>query len=85
MEKITQQTVTTTMTIHDFYCDECGVHFGTSMEYDNGNYYKAGCINLEISTPNGQYKVNKCLCDQCKEKFLSNLYTALKVIGFSKV
>lgn len=83
MEKITQKTITTTETIHNFYCDECGEHFGASREFSDGYYHELGRVGLEIYTPNGWYKVNKCLCDQCKTKFMSNVYNTLESIGFS--
>lgn len=84
MEKITRQDVTMTTIIHDFYCDECGVHFATSREHDDGHYHEPGSIYLKIYTPRGRYVLDKCLCDQCKEKFMSNIYDTLLSMGFSK-
>lgn len=85
MEKITQEMWENKMTnVHNFYCDECGAHFAISKEFDNGYYYKSGCVDVEVNTPYGRYKTDKCLCGECKGKFISNVCKTLESMGFSK-
>ena len=84
MEKTETQTITTELYRHHFYCDHCGIHLGTSKEYDDGYYQSFGDFALECYTPVGRYRIKKCLCDECKEKHLSKIYSALEQLGFKK-
>ena len=84
MDKIEIQTKTVEQRYHRFYCDHCGTHLGTSRECDDGYYKSFGDFALDIHTPAGRYYIEKCLCNQCIEKYLSELYTALDQLGFKK-
>ena len=85
MDKIEIQTKTIEQRYHNFYCDHCGTHLGTSEEYEDGYYHQYGHFIINFPTPQGyRYKADKYLCDQCKEKYLSELYTALEQLGFKK-
>lgn len=77
IEKIEKRT-------HWFYCDECGEHLGTSTEYDDGYYQTYGDFGLRFNVVNNWYCVRKCLCDDCKEKFINNVKTSLTNMGFEK-
>ena len=85
MEKVTQQTIAETITVHDFYCDECGAHFGTAREHDDGSYHALGKIYFSLYAPDGWHEMQKCLCDNCRTKVLPEIDATLKAIGFSKV
>lgn len=82
MEQAIYETVTDTKILHDFFCDECNKHLGRSEEYSDGYYKSFGDFNLSIRMPNGYYEVNKCLCDECKVKYVDKLATALENLGF---
>ena len=69
---------------HQFYCDECNKYLGTTEEYDDGYYAKLGELCLKIYLPDGWYKVKKCFCEECKEKYLSRLQIILNELGFEK-
>jgi len=84
MEKTETQTITTELYYHHFYCDHCGAHLGTSEEYDDGYYQRFGDFELKWYTPAGWYRQELCLCDECKEKHLSKIYSALEQLGFKK-
>lgn len=68
---------------HSFYCDECGKHLGTSKEHSDGWYEEFGGLELKIYI-NGWYRLNKCLCDECRYKFLEKFKTDLFDLGFKK-
>lgn len=75
----------TTTYYHTFYCDECGKELGTSEEYDDGYYDEYGSFELSFNLEDdGWYRVKKCLCEECKEKYLANLIDTLKKYGFEK-
>lgn len=68
---------------HSFYCDECGEYLGTSEEYDDGWYECLGEFELSFYI-DGWYRVEKCLCEDCAQKFLSNLKNHLEDMGFKR-
>lgn len=68
---------------HSFYCDECGEYLGTSEEYDDGWYHKFGEFELKFYV-NDWYRLDKCLCDKCRDNFTENFISILKNIGFKK-
>lgn len=84
MEKINSKIKKVKDYEHLFYCDECGEYLGTSAEYDDGWYERLGEVKFSVYIDGDWYKVNKCLCDDCADKFFSNLKTHLKSIGFEK-
>jgi hypothetical protein len=79
MEKITNKTRTI---VHDFYCDDCGIHLGSSEEWYDGYYPSYGGLELYFKTPQGNYTLHKCLCSKCRQEFLSELTSLLTDIGF---
>ena len=43
-----------------------------------------GVYEINVLTPDGNFKYyNKCLCDNCKEGFTTNLSESLKAMGFT--
>ena len=82
MEKIETKTRQIEDYTHHFYCDDCGIHIGSSEEYYDGYYQELGGFGLKILMPRGWYKLEKCLCEKCKEKFLDKAYASLELVGF---
>ena len=83
MHKVNSTTQMVEVVTHEFYCDGCGKHLGTSEEYDDGWYKVIGEFQLAIHM-DGWWHLEKHLCDNCQEKFLNNLKTTLENIGFKK-
>ena len=69
---------------HQFYWDCCNEYLGTRAEYSDGYYPKIGEFELKIYLPDGWYKVEKCFCEECKEKYLSKLKNVLNELDFEK-
>lgn len=84
MDKIETQTKTIEQRYHNFYCDVCGKYLGTSAECEDGWYQTLGGFGLKWHTPAGWYYTEKCLCDECREKYLSEVYAGLEQLGFKK-
>ena len=85
MEKITTKQVIEERREHSFYCDDCGIHLGTSIEDDECYYNSFGGFELSTYINNdGWYRVKKCLCDDCRTKFLNNFISNLISMGFKK-
>ena len=68
---------------HHFYCDECNKYLGVSQEYEDGWYENIGEFDLKFHIDKW-YRINKCLCNDCRNKFIENLKTTLKSMGFEK-
>ena len=84
MEKIKEATKLIENAEHLFYCDDCGVFLGTTVEFDDGWCPKLGRFTLIIPIYDQRYEIKKCLCDECKEKFITRLTNMLIDIGFQK-
>lgn len=84
MEK--KETITRTVeeTTHHFYCDDCNKYLGKTEEYDDGYYPQLGQFDLKFHIPKGWFEVEKHLCDDCKEKFLTKVENTLLGLGFKK-
>ena len=82
MEKVEIKTRQIEDRTHHFYCDDCGTHIGSSCEYDDGWYQELGVFELHWLTPNGWYKLEKCLCNDCHDKFLTKVCSGLEAAGF---
>jgi uncharacterized protein YlaI len=82
MEKVEVKTKQIEDRIHHFYCDDCDAYIGASQEYDDGWRQELGKFELKILMPRGWYKLEKCLCEKCREKFLDKVYTNLEFVGF---
>ena len=84
MEKIVTQIKKVEQKTHFFYCDHCDAQLGCVTEYDDGYYQALGEFKLHWNTPKGWYELNKCLCDTCKDQYLSEIYVMLESIGFER-
>lgn len=82
MEKVETKTRQIQDRIHHFYCDDRGAHIGSSEEHYDGYYAELGGFGLKIIMPRGWYKLEKCLCEKCKENFLDKDYDSLEFVGF---
>ena len=83
MEKTNYKSKTVKATEHSFYCDECNEYLGTTEEYDDGWYEALGDFELSFYIDDW-YRVKKCLCKDCANKYLSNLKNSLIILGFEK-
>lgn len=89
MEKSTIKKIEVERQSIEFYCDCCGKYIATSEEcYD-------GYINNEVGKEYNwysrifyDYKLDKCLCEECSEKELARIKLAVKEfaesLGFKK-
>lgn len=84
MEKVETQTRQIEERIHHFYCDDCGSHIKSSQEHYDGYYPEYGMLEIKVLMPQGWYKLKKCLCENCREKFLHDAHTFLENAGFEK-
>lgn len=84
MEKVATEIKKIEHRTHFFYCDDCGSQLGCTTEYSDGWYPTIGDLELAWYTPNGWYRLEKCLCDSCREKYLSAIYGALEYAGFKR-
>lgn len=82
MEKVETKTRQIEDRTHHFYCDNCGTHIGSSDEYEDGYYEELGEFELSWFTPDGWYKLKKCLCPSCRDELLADIYDAIEDIGF---
>lgn len=83
MEKTKEITKEVKTIEHSFYCDECGKHLGTSEEHEDGWYSTYGNFESKCYVY-GWYSIEKCLCDNCRNKFVNNFEMILKNLGFKK-
>lgn len=85
MENIKITTQVVEVIEHEFYCDDCGKCIGRSEEYDDGYYERFGELAFHFNLKDiGWYSIEKCLCDDCKEKYIDELKETLQKIGFTK-
>ena len=82
MEKVETKIKKVKDRTHHFYCDNCDTYIGSSEEYDDGWYEELGEFELQMYTPLGWWKMNKCFCRKCSEDFLEKFYISLKNMGF---
>ena len=83
MEKILKTTKYVEDNKHEFYCDKCGKYLGASHEYDDGWYERIGEFELKFYVDDW-YRIKKCLCDDCRERFINNVKWNLTNMGFEK-
>ena len=81
MEKIIKKIVEVEDVVHEFYCDDCNKHLGTSYECDDGWYDELGRFEQKVYV-NGWLYFRKCLCDKCKYETINKLRTNLFDFGF---
>ena len=79
VEKITKEYIT-----HSFYCDECDKFLGTSPEHEDGWYTEMGGFELSFCLDDEWYKIEKHLCDECKEKVVERVKNSLLNLGFER-
>ena len=84
MEKLEVNKRTVEDVTHHFYCDECNKYIGETQEYDDGYYPELGEFELKFYFLDDWYEINKCLCDECREKFLNKILLTLTELGFKK-
>lgn len=82
MQKIETIKVKRDQVKHQFYCDHCNIYLGETIEYDDGYYPELGEFELSFHTPSGWYRINKCLCDTCRNKLLTEIENTLVSLGF---
>lgn len=82
MEKVETKIIQTEDRRHHFYCDNCGRYLGNTVEHWDGYYAELGKFELQMYVPRGWYKLKKCFCNNCKDKFLDNVYASLETAGF---
>ena len=81
MEEKREMQVTTTVTVHDFYCDSCGEFIGSVTERNDGYYSNPWNCNIAIYAKDW-LQINKTLCPKCKQKFFEEITERLRDIGF---
>jgi hypothetical protein len=66
--------------IHKFYCDSCGKFLGSSKELPDCYFEKLGEYRqcFYVQEENSWYKLEKNLCDDCKNNFNKKLIEVLK-------
>ena len=84
MEKLENETYSVERTIHHFYCDNCDKYLGKEREYEDGYFRNLGEFEQKFYIDESWYAINKCLCSDCKKKFLKKMKIALKELGFEK-
>lgn len=83
-EKIITRETKSTVTMHQFYCDECGSYIGESFESDDGYYKKLGDFEQQYYIDNKRYSLQGTLCLDCRKKLIQRVAKALEKIGFRK-
>lgn len=67
---------------HEFYCDDCGKYIDQSIEWEDGYYESYGDYEQQMFFKGSWWRLEKCLCDDCKNKYDEKITTMLKEIGF---
>ena len=67
---------------HQFYCDVCGKHLGTSRESDDGRYKKYGLFESKVDFDARMYKITLHLCPQCRDKTKEKIAKGIMALGF---
>ena len=85
MEKEEYKKVEKQECIHHFYCDCCEKHLGSSEEYEDGYYERFGVYHKHFFLDGvGWLNLDKCLCEECAEKFDAKILECLKELGFEE-
>lgn len=82
MDKVSEKKDIISITVHDFYCDDCGVYIGRSEEHDDGYYNRLGCVELQMRIDRDLLKLNRCLCNDCTNKLHERAKAMLLQFGF---
>ena len=83
MEQIKYKKVENIVNIHEFYCDGCGKYLGGAEEYDDGYYAEPSVFEMNVYTTKW-FRIRKCCCSECKEKFINKLNNFLLGCGFKE-
>ena len=81
MEQIDYGMIEVDNPIHKFYCDMCKKFIGESEEDDDGYYEELGTYEQSFLIGHW-YKLNMCLCKDCREKKNKEIITTIKSLGF---
>lgn len=84
MEKITSKEVKSILNTHNFYCDMCEKHLGSTEEYDDGYYATIGDYDLKFNVDSEWYRLHRNLCIDCRAKMREEIINALLSMGFVK-
>lgn len=84
MEKIETKEVTVVQTIHRFYCDKCGDHFGSSVEHEDGWFEDLGYVSYYFKFNEHLYTFRGHFCNDCFNGFVENVGKNLKSLGFKE-
>ena len=84
MEHVEYKTGTKTFITHKFYCDDCGEFVGSSTEFDDGYYEEFGNVECKFLLSSEFYRINKTLCESCKNKIFEKIAGVLLDVGFEK-
>lgn len=77
--------IKSTTNVVEFYCDNCKKFLGESEEFDDGYVPELGEYEQEIFINNDWYRIEKNLCDECKQKLTKDIIDSLKKLGFKKM
>lgn len=84
MEKITSKEVKSILNTHNFYCDMCEKHLGSTEEYDDGYYATIGDYDLKFNVNSEWYSLHFNLCVECRAKKRQEIIDTLLSMGFIK-
>lgn len=84
MEKITSKEVKSILNTHNFYCDMCEKHLGSTEEYDDGYYATIGDYDLNFNVNSEWYNLHCNLCFECRAKKRQEIIDTLLSMGFVK-
>lgn len=67
-----------------YICDGCGKELDTVQEYDDGYIPESEyAFDTKYYFNKKWFYFNKCLCPECKAKFIADVETILEQLGFS--
>lgn len=81
METVENIDVVKTEKVHHFKCDDCGKYLGNTREHDDGYYVPLGEYEVRFHHIKW-YKLEKCLCYDCKVKMNDKIRGSLFELGF---
>lgn len=84
MVKITENSKTITFKQVTYICDGCEKELDTVQEYDDGYIPESKyAFDTKYHFNNKWFHFNKCLCPECKAKFIADVEAILEQLGFS--
>lgn len=84
MEKVTSKEIKSILNTHNFYCDMCKKHLGSTEEYDDGYYATIGDYDLKFNVNSEWYSLHYNLCVECRAKKETRNYRYFIIYGFCK-